>query len=113
MTTYNITVYDDFFMQSFPGNFHAENIYDAIKDCKDFYAMELDTYIDEIVITEIKFNNENEYVFRFVDNALIGGECNGNDIEEYNYEENGEVKKLPADICSIIDELNEYSLTKY
>ena len=50
---YKITVYDDFFKKSFTGQFTGTQK-EAIKQCKEFYALELDTDPKEINIIKIE-----------------------------------------------------------
>lgn len=53
MNTYAITIIDTFFNHELTGIFKATNKYWAIVDAKDFYASELDTDREAIIILKI------------------------------------------------------------
>jgi hypothetical protein len=54
MKKFTITVNDGFYPSNLTGEFYAKSKAAAIRDAKDYYAQELDTYPEKIKIIEIK-----------------------------------------------------------
>lgn len=57
MNTYKITINDGFFPHNLTGEFSGITKEAAIKECKEFYAYELDTIAEEIKIISIEQAN--------------------------------------------------------
>lgn len=51
---YKITIKDTFFKQELTGEFNGETEYDAKKEAKEFYALELDTNPENIIVLSTK-----------------------------------------------------------